>query len=195
VKILKFLVIEDDPLLREVLRGALREALREREREAIIFEASDHSEATRIVEQHAHVDLILLDLELPDTDSFQFLRELEALLYRLGTSSLFLPLDLTLSWYPTVSLVVVSERQGYDIFEYVGENPPWPEWLVQRMGEDYKSRGATFKYRGVLFRAFAAGAVGFIPKSSSRETILDAFRKIFAGGHYIPELPPPVDPV
>lgn len=49
MKILKFLVIEDDDLLRETLRGALREALREPEREAVIFEVSDRSEATRIV--------------------------------------------------------------------------------------------------------------------------------------------------
>ena len=108
-----------------LLCGTLREALREQERQPIIFEASDHSEATRIVEQHAHVDLILLDLELPETDSFQFLRELEALRYRLGTSSLFVPLDLTFSWYPTVSLVVASEQQGNDIFEHVSpENDP-----------------------------------------------------------------------
>src|SRR5437899_12980820 len=104
MKILKFLVIEDDALLREALCGALREALRELEREAIIFEASDRSEATRVVKQHSHIDLILLDLELPDTDGFEFLRELEALLFpgRLGPYSPFLPLDLTLSWYPTV---------------------------------------------------------------------------------------------
>ncbi len=164
MKILKFLVIEDDALLREALCGASREALRELEREAIIFEASDHSEATRIVKQHAHIDLILLDLELPDTDGFEFLRELEALFSgRLDTSSPFLPLDLTLSWYPTVSLVVVSERQVNYGF-------------------------------GVLSSALDVGAVGFIPKSASRETILDAFRWIFAGGIYIPRPPPPSDP-
>ncbi|SRR5258708_1739946 len=162
MKILKFLVIEDDARLREALCGASREALRELEREAIIFEASDRSEATRIVKQHAHIDLILLDLELPDTDGFEFLRELEALLAgRLGTSSPFLPLDLTLSWYPTASVVVVSERQDYDC---------------------------------VLCSALNVGAVGFIPKSASRETILDAFRWIFAGGIYIPRPPPPSDP-
>jgi len=154
MKILKFLVIEDDALLREALCGASREALRELEREAIIFEASDRSEATRIVKQHAHIDLILLDLELPDTDGFEFLREL-------GISSPFDALDLTLSWYPTVSLVVVSERQDYDC---------------------------------VLSSALDVGAVGFIPKSASRETILDAFRWIFAGGIYIPRPPPPLDP-
>jgi len=164
MKILKFLVIQDDALLREALCGALREALRELEREAIIFEASDRSEATRIVEQHAHIDLILLDLELPDTDGFEFLRELEALFSgRLDTSSPFLPLDLTLSWYPTVSLVVVSERQVNYGF-------------------------------GVLSSALDVGAVGFIPKSASRETILDAFRLIFAGGFYIPWPPTPLDP-
>jgi DNA-binding NarL/FixJ family response regulator len=164
MKILKFLVIEDDALLREALCGASREALRELEREAIIFEASDHSEATRIVKQHAHIDLILLDLELPDTDGFEFLRELEALFSgRLDTSSPFLPLDLTLSWYPTVSLVVVSERQVNYGF-------------------------------GVLSSALDVGAVGFIPKSASRETILDAFRLIFAGGFYIPWPPTPLDP-
>ena len=164
MKILKFLVIEDDALLREALCGASREALRELEREAIIFEASDHSEATRIVKQHAHIDLILLDLELPDTDGFEFLRELEALFSgRLDTSSPFLPLDLTLSWYPTVSLVVVSERQVNYGF-------------------------------GVLSSALDVGAVGFIPKSASRETILDPFRLIFAGGFYIPWPPTPLDP-
>jgi CheY-like chemotaxis protein len=65
MKILKCLVIEDDDVLREALRGALREALRELEREAVIFEASDPGEATRIVKQGPHIDLIVLDLELP----------------------------------------------------------------------------------------------------------------------------------
>jgi CheY-like chemotaxis protein len=193
MKILKFLVIEDDALLREALCGALREALRELEREAIIFEASDRSEATRVVKQHAHIDLILLDLELPDTDGFEFLKQLEALLFpgRLGPYSPFLPLDLTLSWYPTVSVVVVSERQDYDIFEYgTLENDPLP---VQLMGEDYESRPIlVWRTRGVLSKALLEGAVGFIPKSASRETILDAFRRIFAGGHYMPEPPPHV---
>src|SRR5258708_6001780 len=202
MKILKFLVIQDDALLREALCGALREALRELEREAIIFEASDRSEATGIVKQSAHIDIILLDLELPDTDGFEFLKELEAI-YALrfdgleghsGTSSLFTRLDLTLSWYPTVSLVVVSERQGYDIFEYVSlENHPLPEVLVQSMGKDYES-GQILTTRGVLASALAVGAVGFIPKSASREPILDAFRSIFAGGQYIPWPPSPLAP-
>ena len=139
----------------------------------------------------------MLDLELPDTDGFEFLRELEALLFpgRLGTSSSFVTLDLTLSWYPTVSVVVVSERQGYDIFEYVSrENHRLQKALVQNMGEDYES-GQILATGGVLTRALAEGAVGFIPKSASRQTILEAFRLIFAGGTYIPWLPPPLDRV
>ena len=130
------------------------------EREAVIFEAFDPSEATRIVKQ-TYIDLILLDLELPDTDGFEFLREQQALL---PSSPFPTRLDLTLSWYPTVSFVVVSERQDYDIFEDGGS-------------------------LGVLCSALAAGAVGFIPKSASRETILDAFRSIFAGGIYFQEPP------
>jgi CheY-like chemotaxis protein len=197
MKILKLLVIEDDALLREALCGASREALRGVKREAIVFEASDRSEATQIVKQYGHVDLIVLDLELPDTDAFEFLRELEALLFpdNLGTSSPFLPPDLTLSWYPTVSLVVVSERQGYDIFENGGslENDARLKEVAQIMGEDYES-GQILTPRGVLRRALDEGAVGFIPKSASRETMLDAFRSIFAGGHYIPWPPPPLDP-
>jgi CheY-like chemotaxis protein len=176
--------------------AAPQEALRELEREAIIFEASDRSEATRIVKQHGHFDLILLDLELPNTDGFRFLRKLEALLFpdHLGTNSPFLRLDLTLSWYPTVSLVVVSERQDYDIWEYVEiENEPrLKEWMVKMREKEYES-GPIATMRGVLARACREQAVGFIPKSASRETILHAFRTIFAGGYYIPEPPPPLD--
>jgi CheY-like chemotaxis protein len=133
----------------------------------------------------------LLDLELPDTDDFEFLKELEAI-YALrfdgleGHTSGYSPftprLDLTLSWYPTVSLVVVSEGQDYDIFEHL------TDCLFGRMT-------SPAALRDVRRRAFAAGAVGFIPKSSSRETILDAVRSIFAGGIYFLEEPPPVDPV
>ena len=60
------------------------------------------------------------------------------------------------------------------------------------MEEGYESAQIP-TYRGALSRALDEGAVGFIPKSASRETILDAFRTIFAGGRYIPKPPPPSD--
>ena len=169
----------DDDLLREALRGALREALREREREGVIFEASDRSEATRIVKQGAHIDLIVLDLELPETDGFEFVRELEAI-YALRleghawTRRPFLPLDLSLSWYPTVSLVVVSERQGSDIFERLGpENHPL-------LGEDYKSgcipgcskQGARRRSRWVHYQIIIVGDYPRrLPKNICRWTL------------------------
>jgi len=103
--------------------------------------------------------------------------------------------DLTLSWYPTVSLVVVSKRQDNDIFENGGslENHARLKEVVGIMGEDYES-GQILAPRGVLSSALNEGAVGFIPKSASRETMLDAFRLIFACGHYIPWPPLPLDP-
>jgi DNA-binding NarL/FixJ family response regulator len=85
---MKFLVIEDDAVLRE----ALCDALRELQRGAIIYEASDRSEATRIVESHAEINLIWLDLELPGTDGFELVHEL-------------------LMRDPAVALVVASARQ------------------------------------------------------------------------------------
>ena len=40
--------------------------------------------------------------------------------------------------------------------------------------------------RGDIARALELGALGFIPKSASREVMLGAFRLIFAGGVYVP---------
>ena len=88
---MKILVIEDDALLRE----ALCDEFRELQRGAIIFEASDRSEATRIVEQHAEIHLIWLDLELPGTHGFDLIEEL-------------------LMRDPAVTLVVASVREDSD---------------------------------------------------------------------------------
>jgi DNA-binding NarL/FixJ family response regulator len=85
---MKILVIEDDALLRE----ALCDALRELQHGAIIFEASDRSEAIRSVEPDAEINLIWLDLELPGTDGFGLLRDL-------------------LMRDPAVALVVASARE------------------------------------------------------------------------------------
>lgn len=45
-------------------------------------------------------------------------------------------------------------------------------------------------------RAMRGGAAGFVPKSSSTETLLGAVREVLAGGHYLPpqfaEAPPPL---
>jgi DNA-binding NarL/FixJ family response regulator len=69
---MKVLVIDDHTLVREALRGVLAELLDG----AIVLEASDCGQATRLIEEHADLRLILLDLNLPDRDGFAFLAEL-----------------------------------------------------------------------------------------------------------------------
>jgi len=88
---MKFLVVDDHELIREAMRGALKEL----DSDVAMLEASDSSEALRLVEQHADVDLVLLDLNLPDRDGFSVLVELR-------------------ERYPSVSVVVMSALQDRD---------------------------------------------------------------------------------
>lgn len=71
---MKVLVVDDHVLIREALQGVLKE-LRPG---AIVLEASGFHEAMRLAEEHADLDLILLDLGLPDGDGFVMLSELRA---------------------------------------------------------------------------------------------------------------------
>jgi DNA-binding NarL/FixJ family response regulator len=87
----KILLVDDHVLLREALRGALKEL----ESEAAIFEASDSRETMQFVEQHADLDLVLLDLNLPDRNGFAVLVDLR-------------------ERYPSVSVVVMSVLQDRD---------------------------------------------------------------------------------
>lgn len=65
------LLVEDEPGLRRLLHLALR-------REGWdVLEAGDGIEALRIAEEH-HVDVVLLDLMLPDIDGFEVCRRLRA---------------------------------------------------------------------------------------------------------------------
>ena len=116
-------------LLREALCGALREL----QGDVTVLEASDSREATRALKEHADLDLIMLDLALPDRDGFDLLAEVR------GSD-------------PSVSIVVLSALQDRDS----------------------------------IVKALDLGAVGFIPKSSSRKVILGALQLIFSGGIYIP---------
>jgi DNA-binding NarL/FixJ family response regulator len=61
-------------LIREALRGVLREL----DEHATIFEASRWSEATHLLQGHADLALVLLDLGLPDRDGFGALEEARA---------------------------------------------------------------------------------------------------------------------
>jgi DNA-binding NarL/FixJ family response regulator len=88
---MKILLVDDHALLREALRGALTEL----ESEAAIFEASDGRETMQFVEQHPDVDLILLDLNLPDRDGFAVLADLR-------------------KCHPSIAVVVISAHHDRD---------------------------------------------------------------------------------
>lgn len=69
---MKILVIDDHVLIRE----ALRRMLKELKREAAVLEASSGAEALEIMAEHGDLDLVLLDLKLPDGDGFLLLSEI-----------------------------------------------------------------------------------------------------------------------
>ena len=83
---MKVLVVDDHVLIRDALRGVLRELKGEA---AVIIEAPDSRQAMRQIEQNPDVELVLLDLGLPDRDGFELLAELG-------------------ERYPTISVVVLS---------------------------------------------------------------------------------------
>jgi DNA-binding NarL/FixJ family response regulator len=88
---MKFLVVDDHELIREAMRGALKDL----ESDTTIFEASDCAQALRLVEEHPDLDLVLLDLNLPDRDGFGVLTQLR-------------------QSYPAIPVVVMSAQQDRD---------------------------------------------------------------------------------
>jgi DNA-binding NarL/FixJ family response regulator len=126
---MKFLVVDDHVLIREALRGVIIEL----QRDAVVLEAGTCGQAMSLIQQHADLALILLDLKLPDRDGFAALAELR-------------------DRYPTISVVMLS----------------------------------AFNDRDNVVKALDGGALGFIPKTGSRELLLSALRLVLAGGIYIP---------
>src|SRR5262245_5177545 len=89
---MKILVVDDHVLIREALRGVLKEL---KGAAAVIIEAPDSHEAMRQIEQNPDVELVLLDLGLPDRDGFEILSELA-------------------KCCPTISVIVHSAHQDRD---------------------------------------------------------------------------------
>lgn len=85
---MKILVIDDHVLIREGLRGVLKEL----KGDAVVLEASNYSQAMQVIVEHPDLDLILLDLHLPDRDGFSVLTELG-------------------ERHPAISVVVLSAQQ------------------------------------------------------------------------------------
>jgi DNA-binding NarL/FixJ family response regulator len=125
----KVLIVDDHALIREALHAVLKQL----KRETVIFEASNSRQAMRIVEEHPDLDLILLDINLPDRDGFSVLGELR-------------------DRYATIAIIILSASDDPDKVK----------------------------------RAFKLGALGFIPKTTEREVMLNAIELVLSGGIYIP---------
>jgi DNA-binding NarL/FixJ family response regulator len=87
----EILVVDDHALIREALRGVLKEV----RGDATLLDASSCGQAMKVIAEHPNLDLILLDLNLPDRDGFSVLTELG-------------------ECYPAMSVVVLSAQQDRD---------------------------------------------------------------------------------
>jgi DNA-binding NarL/FixJ family response regulator len=126
---LKVLVVDDHPLICE----ALRQVLKALDKEIELLAAGEARAALAAADANERLDLILLDLALPDADGFEVLRELR-------------------ERHPAFPVVVLSATENAE----------------------------------VVMRALDAGAMGFIPKTSSNEVLLGALRLVLSGGVYLP---------
>jgi DNA-binding NarL/FixJ family response regulator len=87
---MKILAIDDHVLIREALRGVIKEL----DDDALILEASNCCQSMQLIEQHPDLDLVLLDLNLPDRDGFSMLAEVR-------------------ERYPAIAVVVLSASNGH----------------------------------------------------------------------------------
>jgi DNA-binding NarL/FixJ family response regulator len=125
----KILIVDDHPLIRE----ALRHVLSMLDESLELLEAQNCAEAMAVVANNAALDLVLLDLGLPDADGMSALTQMR-------------------ERYPATPVVVLSAT----------EQP------------------------SIVTRAIDAGAMGFIPKTSSNQLLLNALRLVLSGGVYLP---------
>jgi len=85
---MKILIVDDHALIRDAMQGVLKKL----QRGVVVLEAADSQQAFAIIAGNPDIDLILLDLTLPDRDGLSVLTELR-------------------DRYPTISVVVLSALQ------------------------------------------------------------------------------------
>jgi DNA-binding NarL/FixJ family response regulator len=88
---MKILVVDDHVLIREALRGVLKEL----KGDVAIVEAANSRQAMQRIEENPDLELILLDLNLPDRSGFDVLAELR-------------------ERYPAISVVMLSASNDRD---------------------------------------------------------------------------------
>jgi len=127
---MKIVLLDDHLLIREAMCGVLRELVAD----ALILEAAKASDVRNILRQVSDIDLLILDLGLPDICGLEFLKEL-----RLS--------------HPQLPIVVMSGS------------------LEQE----------------TVINVINAGSLGFIPKATSRQVMIDAMKQVLSGGIYLPK--------
>lgn len=125
------LLIDDHPLILQALQTVI-EGLGT---EVRVTGASSAESARRWLAGPDRYDLALLDLQLPDADGFEVLRELRA-------------------EHPALPVVVVSASER----------------------------------KADVLRAIDLGAMGFVPKRSRTDTLLEALKLVLDGGIYLPPM-------
>lgn len=126
---MKLLLVDDHALFRQGLALLLRQI----DAQLDIVHAGNVSQALSAVAQHPDLDLVLLDMALPDQPGMEALTRLHA------------------------------DREGLPV-------------VVLSSVDD----------RDTVLAAIAAGAMGFIPKSSTSEVMFAALSVVLAGGVYLP---------
>ncbi len=125
----RFLIVEDHPLYAEALRLTISGSMSD----VHILHATTLGEAKALLGEQKEIDLVLLDLWLPDTHGFDGLIELRRL-------------------FPKLPIVIVS----------------------------------AFANESVVEKAMVCGAAGFIPKSASKEALLQGLTNVLAGELTVP---------
>lgn len=123
------LVADDHPLFRDALQAVISGSLIDSQ----LLEAESLADAMSLIEQQAALDLLLLDLSLPDAEGLEGLTRLREA-------------------FPWLPVAIISAHQD----------------------------------RQLVLDAITLGAVGYIPKSTPREALLEALAQILKGQLYLP---------
>lgn len=77
---MKFLVVDDHVLIRQAMQSVFKKI----KRNAVVLEATNSAQAMTLIDNNPDLDLILLDLALPDRDGFELLAEVRERLPQVG---------------------------------------------------------------------------------------------------------------